>query len=191
MATKRPTPATAPIFDAFREVFGLPTQLTATERGRINAAIKDLYDKYPGLATLKTRPDSHLVESVAAEVLRRGKEFKQQYPDPKCHTPTGLVGNWSRYEHVCTPKEILDRMYKDWARDNLFVPGLADLQYHEAERLFLRVVGNEMWASWPKSLRKRAVKWREEIDYCDDIMDRPHVQAVLAALEAGEEESDD
>lgn len=184
MMAKRKPPPTAKIFDAFREVFGLPVKLTVSERGRINAAIKDLEGKYPGLATLKDRPDAHLVESVAVEVLRRGNEYKQQYTDPKCHTPNGLVGNWSRYEHVRTAKEILDCQFRDWQRENLFVLGMADLEYYEAQRLFLRVVGGEMWTAWPDSLRKRALKWREECDYCNDVMDRPHVQAVLAALEA-------
>lgn len=177
-------PATAPIFDAFREVFGLPVKLTITERGRINTAIKDLSGKYPGLATLRDFPDYNLVESVASEVRRRGKEFQQQYSDPKCHTPNALVGNWSRYEHVRTPKEILDRKFEHWCRDNLLVPGFVDLEHSEARRIFLRVVGNAEWALWSAGMQQQATQWRDVDDVVGDVMDRPHVQAVLAALGA-------
>lgn len=188
---KRDPPATASIFDALREVFDLPETFTATERGKLNAAIRDLGGKYPGLKTLKDHPDHNLVESVATEVRRRGKEYKAQYSDPKCHTPNGLVANWSRYEHVRTAMEILDDAYKNWERDNIFVKGFVDLDGYEARRLFLRVVGNEMWTVWPENVRKRAVKWREELDYSDIMMDCPHVKAVLAALEAEKKGTDD
>lgn len=186
MAKKREPPKTAAVFDAFREVFGLPVKLTVTERGRINKAIENLSGKYPGLATLRDRPDHHLVESVAAEVRRRGKEYKERYTDPKCHTPNALVANWSYYEHVRTPAEVLDCKFKDWVRDNLFVPGLVDLKHEEARRLFLRVVGNAEWALWSEGMRKQAVAWKEVDDVVGVVMDRPHVKAVLAALEAGE-----
>lgn len=86
------------IFEAVANACAIPLdRLTATERGRINKAAKELRD-------IGTTPD---------EIARKAQAYRQQYPDMPL-TPQALTGNWAqltppprkigtldRYCHLC------------------------------------------------------------------------------------------
>jgi len=88
-------------WDAMMEVCGYRNPVTDNERGRINAALKELRSIYPGST----------MYAIAVDIRARAEVYRQKFTSEIPLTPQALTGNWSlcdpanqRREEPVTPK---------------------------------------------------------------------------------------
>ena len=74
-------------WDAMVSACGYDETVTQTERGRINAALKELRTIYP-------RSTSY---AIAIDIAARAEVYRRKFPGMEV-TPQALVGNWSRLD---------------------------------------------------------------------------------------------
>lgn len=190
---KRDPPETARIFEAFCEVQNLsPTKLSERHRGKINTAIKDLEDCYPGIR--KPKYDTNTIGHVADEVRRRWPLFVAANPNLRLYTALGLTGQWGHYELIRTALDELKAMFTPWFHERMALWSTHGLDRDQAARLWLRVVGNIERGTWTRRVQGAAVSWCEQLDYHCDLRPefiKPGIARALAALEAEQEADHD
>lgn len=71
-------------WEAMLEVCGYTDPITQTDRGRVNAALKELRAIYP----------SSTGYAIAVDIRARAEVYRERFSEEILLTPQGLVGNW-------------------------------------------------------------------------------------------------